>query len=72
MTDAFIFDAVRTPRGRGKPDGSLHEVAPVELAATPLRALDAATELVTGEAALLNLALRGLPRRASQSAPRSA
>lgn len=39
MTDAFIFDAVRTPRGRGKPDGSLHEVAPVELAATPLRAL---------------------------------
>ncbi len=39
MTDAFILDAVRTPRGRGKPDGSLHEVAPVELAATPLRAL---------------------------------
>jgi len=39
MQDAFIFDAVRTPRGRGKPDGSLHEVSPVELLATPLRAL---------------------------------
>lgn len=39
MIDAYILDAVRTPRGRGKPDGALHEVAPVELAATPLRAL---------------------------------
>jgi acetyl-CoA C-acetyltransferase len=39
MTTASILDAARTPRGRGKPDGSLHEVAPVELAATPLRAL---------------------------------
>jgi hypothetical protein len=27
MTDAFIYDHVRTPRGRGKPDGSLHEVS---------------------------------------------
>ena len=26
MTDAFIYDAVRTPRGKGKADGSLHEV----------------------------------------------
>ncbi|MGE0439334.1 MAG: acetyl-CoA C-acetyltransferase [Gemmatimonadales bacterium] len=41
MTDAFILDAARTPRGRGKPDGALHEVAPVEIAATPLRALQA-------------------------------
>lgn len=39
MPNAFVLDAVRTPRGRGKPDGSLAEVAPVELAATPLRAL---------------------------------
>jgi acetyl-CoA C-acetyltransferase len=31
MTHAMIFDAVRTPRGRGKKDGSLHEVKPVEL-----------------------------------------
>ena len=31
MTHAMIFDAVRTPRGKGKKDGSLHEVKPVEL-----------------------------------------
>ena len=32
MRDIFIYDHVRTPRGRGKPDGGLHEVTPVELA----------------------------------------
>ena len=32
MRDAFIYDHVRTPRGRGKPDGGLHEATPVELA----------------------------------------
>lgn len=37
--EAFIFDAIRTPRGRGKKDGALHEVPPVELLATVLRAL---------------------------------
>ena len=31
MTEAFIYDAVRTPRGRGKSSGSLHEVKPVSL-----------------------------------------
>ncbi len=39
MPDAFIFDAVRTPRGRGKPDGALHEVSSLGLATTVLRAL---------------------------------
>ncbi|WP_181699896.1 acetyl-CoA C-acetyltransferase [Chthonobacter albigriseus] len=39
MPDAFIYDHVRTPRGRGKVDGALHEVSTVELAATALRAL---------------------------------
>ena len=39
MPDAYIFDAVRTPRGRGKQDGSLHEVTSLALAATALRAL---------------------------------
>ena len=33
MAQAFIFDAVRTPRGKGKKDGSLHEVKPVDLLA---------------------------------------
>ncbi|MCO6187165.1 acetyl-CoA C-acetyltransferase [Rhizobium sp. L1K21] len=39
MTEAFIFDTVRTPRGRGKKDGALHEVPPVRLAAHTLEAV---------------------------------
>ena len=39
MADAFIYDAVRTPRGRGKKDGSLHEVPAVRLAAKTLEAV---------------------------------
>jgi acetyl-CoA C-acetyltransferase len=39
MTDAFIYDHVRTPRGKGKADGSLHEVTAIELGTQPLRAL---------------------------------
>ncbi|NMN95892.1 acetyl-CoA C-acetyltransferase [Antrihabitans stalactiti] len=31
MTEAFVYDAIRTPRGRGKPDGALHGVKPVSL-----------------------------------------
>jgi acetyl-CoA C-acetyltransferase len=39
MPDAFIYDAVRTPRGRGKADGSLHEVTALNLAAQALGAI---------------------------------
>jgi acetyl-CoA C-acetyltransferase len=39
MADAFIYDHVRTPRGRGKADGSLHEVTALNLASQPLAAL---------------------------------
>lgn len=39
MTDAYIFDAVRTPRGKGRSDGSLHEVTAVELSTQVLTAL---------------------------------
>jgi len=39
MTDVFIYDHVRTPRGRGKKDGSLHEVPSVRLAAKVLEAV---------------------------------
>jgi acetyl-CoA C-acetyltransferase len=39
MTEAFIYDHVRTPRGKGKADGSLHEVTAIELGSQPLRAL---------------------------------
>ena len=39
MTDAFIYDHVRTPRGRGKIDGALHEVTTLNLATQALAAL---------------------------------
>ena len=39
MADAYIYDAVRTPRGRGKPDGALHEVSSLGLANTALTAI---------------------------------
>ncbi|MBT3070359.1 acetyl-CoA C-acetyltransferase [Rhodomicrobium sp. Az07] len=39
MVDAYVFDAVRTPRGKGKKDGALHEVTPVKLAAQMLDAV---------------------------------
>jgi acetyl-CoA C-acetyltransferase len=47
MTDAYIYDAVRTPRGRGRNDGSLHEVTPIRLAATALEAIRDRNELDT-------------------------
>ncbi|MDG1118660.1 MAG: acetyl-CoA C-acetyltransferase [Flavimaricola sp.] len=39
MSDAYIYDTVRTPRGKGRPDGSLHEVTSVRLSAAVLNAL---------------------------------
>ncbi len=39
MTEAYIYDAVRTPRGKGRKDGSLHEVTSVRLSANVLNAL---------------------------------
>ena len=36
---AFIYDAVRTPRGRGKADGALHEITPIQLATQVLQAV---------------------------------
>lgn len=47
MADAFIYDHVRTPRGRGKKDGSLHEVPAVRLAAKTLEAVRDRCELDT-------------------------
>jgi acetyl-CoA C-acetyltransferase len=48
MPDAFIYDHVRTPRGRGRPDGSLHEISSVRLAAQMLEALAERSEMDTG------------------------
>jgi acetyl-CoA C-acetyltransferase len=39
MTDAYIYDAIRTPRGKGRQDGSLHEVTASYLSAGILNAL---------------------------------
>ncbi|MEJ2376558.1 MAG: acetyl-CoA C-acetyltransferase [Pseudolabrys sp.] len=39
MPDAYIYDAVRTPRGRGKADGALHEVTALNLASQALTAI---------------------------------
>src|SRR5487761_2465549 len=48
MPEAYIYDHVRTPRGRGKPDGALHEVTAVALATAPLRALKERNNLPEG------------------------
>ncbi len=47
MTQAFIYDAVRTPRGRGKSDGSLHDVQPIQLLTSVLRELKNRNQLDT-------------------------
>jgi acetyl-CoA C-acetyltransferase len=47
MADAYIYDAVRTPRGKGKNTGSLHTIAPIDLATTVLAALRDRNDLDT-------------------------
>lgn len=47
MTEAYIYDTVRTPRGKGKKDGSLHQATPVWLLRTLLRALEQRNKLDT-------------------------
>ncbi len=49
MAEAYIFDAVRTPRGIGKEKGGLHIVRPVDLLGTALKALKQRNELDTKE-----------------------
>ncbi len=48
MPEAYIYDHVRTPRGRGKADGSLHEVTALALATAPLKALKERNNLAAG------------------------
>ena len=45
--EAYIYDAIRTPRGRGKSDGSLHDVQPVQLLSTVLKSLKERNDLDT-------------------------
>ena len=49
MPEAMIFDALRTPRGKGKKDGSLHEVKPISLLTGVLRELQQRHDLDTGQ-----------------------
>lgn len=49
MNEPYIFDAIRTPRGRGKKTGSLHEVKPIDLLTTMLTALQERNQLDTKE-----------------------
>ena len=48
MSEAFIYDHVRTPRGKGKKDGSLHQASPVWLLRTLLQAMQQRNALDTG------------------------
>ena len=49
MTEAYIYDHARTPRGKGKPDGSLHTVSTLHLAAASLKAIKARNHLKENE-----------------------
>ncbi len=49
MVDAYIYDTVRTPRGKGRASGSLHSVTPIELASTALRAIRDRNDIDTAD-----------------------
>ena len=71
MPEAFIYDHVRTPRGRGKPDGSLHTVPTLQLATAALKAIKDRNGLKPNERSIWR-ARRSAPSRAAIiSTPRS-
>ena len=49
MAEAFIYDAVRTPRGKGRKDGKLHEIPPIQLATQVLAAIRDRTGIDTAD-----------------------
>ncbi len=49
MPEAFVYDAIRTPRGRGKSSGSLHEVKPIRLLTTLMHELQRRHDLDTAQ-----------------------
>lgn len=49
MAEALIYDAVRTPRGKGRKDGSLHEITPIQLATQTLQAIRDRTGIDTAD-----------------------
>ena len=49
MTEAYIFDALRTPRGKGKPSGALYEVRAIDLLSDVLKELQRKNDLDTAQ-----------------------
>ena len=49
MPEAFVYDAIRTPRGRGKSSGSLYEVKPIRLLTTLMHAMQQRHDLDTSQ-----------------------
>ena len=49
MSEAYIFDAIRTPRGRGKKTGALYEIKPIDLLTRTLKALEQRNNLASQE-----------------------
>ena len=49
MADAYIYDTVRTPRGKGKKDGKLHEITPIQLATQVLQNIRDRTQIDTAD-----------------------
>ena len=49
MAEAFIYDAIRTPRGRGRVDGALHEITPIQLASQCLQGVRDRNRLDTAD-----------------------
>jgi len=47
--EAYVYDAVRSPRGKGKPDGALHEITPIDLVSQVLRAVPERTGIDTAD-----------------------
>ena len=47
MTEAYIFDSIRSPRGKGRSDGSMHEISSVKLSSIILQALKTRSQLDT-------------------------
>ena len=66
--EAFIYDAVRTPRGRGKPDGALHEITPIQLITQMLQAVRDRNALDTADSLKLRRNSRSAPPRLKGSA----
>jgi acetyl-CoA C-acetyltransferase len=49
MNNAYLYDHVRTPRGKGRPDGKLHEITPIQLATQMLQTLRERSLFDTGQ-----------------------